>query len=148
MGVLAERGRAPLLAAVLVAGGLAVLPATVRASERSGPTVAHELSSPIAHRKTFVLRRRATDLAFHWRGPRSAVVRWSFRRKGRRFGAPRRVPLDEVGATRRPGETFGSLVSGRGVKAVRVWATRRLSRASLLTLRDRGAPVRFPVSSA
>jgi uncharacterized repeat protein (TIGR01451 family) len=137
-----------LFAAVLATAGLGVLSAGVHA-DPSDPTAARELSSPIKHRKTFNLHRRATHVALHWRGPSSAVLRWAFSREGRRFRPARRVQMDEVGEQRGGDEKFGSLVASPRVRAVRVWTTRRLPRVSLLVVRDKGSSHAVPaVSSA
>jgi uncharacterized repeat protein (TIGR01451 family) len=139
--------RSPLLVAALAGVALGLLPAAASANP-SGPTVAREVSSPVAHRKTFELKHPSTYVALHWRGPRSPVPRWAFSRDGRHFEPASSVQLDEVGAQRRGDEVFGSLAPSRGVQAVRVWTTRRLSRVSLLTLRDEGASLPLGASSA
>jgi hypothetical protein len=62
-----------------------------------------------------------------------------------RFGKPRLVLLDELGAGRHAGETYGAVMSARGARAVRVWSDRPLRRLTILALTDRGPPPEPPL---
>ena len=99
---------------------------------------AANLSGSVAHSRTFRLARPATFVATHWRGSRHTVVRLAFSRDGRRFGAARRVRLDEIGEARHDGQVYGALMAARGARAVRVLTSRPLARLALLALSDRG----------
>jgi hypothetical protein len=123
---------AAAMAVVLLAGPMAALarPAPV--------TAARQLSSPLSGVRTFALGPGVTHIAVHWRGSSAARVLVALSWDGRRFGARRRVALDELGEQLHNGESYGSVTPARGVKAVRVWSDRRLRRVSVLALRDRG----------
>jgi hypothetical protein len=58
-------------------------------------------------------------------------------RDGRRFGAAQVVEPDDAGP--RNGETYGSLLSAYGVRAVRVFTDRPMRRITVLWLTDRGS---------
>jgi hypothetical protein len=126
----------------LVLGAMAVVVLLVgpaAAAARPAPvTAARQLSSPLSVMKTFALGPGTTHIALHWRGRPAARVRVALSRDGRRFGAPRTVALDELGEQLHNGESYGAVTPAGGVKAVRVWSDRPLSRVSVLMLRDRG----------
>jgi hypothetical protein len=100
----------------------------------------HHVSGPVDGAKTFRLPRAATHIAVYWRGAPAAVVTVAFSRHGGRFGVAHRVSLDDAGGGPRRGLTFGTLMTARGVTAVRVRADRRLRRLTVLSLTDRGLP--------
>jgi hypothetical protein len=97
-------------------------------------------SAPVSGERTFRLPRRATHVAVYWRGQRGARVWVALSRDGRSFGRFQRVSLDELGARRANGTTYGNLIVAPGARAVRVTADRRLSRLTVLDLSDRGRP--------
>jgi hypothetical protein len=97
-----------------------------------------QLSASLERAHTFSLPRRASHLAVHWRGPRSAKVSVRLSRDGQRFTAPRRVALDELGRKTRGSETYGAVMLARGAIAVRVYSDRPLRRVSLVAMTDRG----------
>jgi hypothetical protein len=67
-------------------------------------------------------------------------VRVAVSRDERTFSRFQRVTVDELGAERRDGTTYGNLIVARGVRAVRVRADRRLGKLTVLGLTDRGGP--------
>jgi hypothetical protein len=87
-------------------------------------------------------------LALDWRGHRKARVRVALSRDGRYFGTRHRVELDEVAESAPRRETYGAVMLARRVRAVRVCTDRRLGRATVLWLTDRGSPVRRRASAA
>jgi hypothetical protein len=107
----------------------------------SGPlplaTKAASLGGAVGQQRTFDLPRRATHVAVHWRGHRSARLKVSFSRDGDRFGGWHRVRLDEVGIDRPGKETYGAIMVARGASAVRVRSDVRLPRVHVLALTDR-----------
>jgi hypothetical protein len=134
-----------------VALGILVCPTLLGAqpasADRAG-TIAYEASAAVASVRTFPLPRPATNVAVHWFGRRTAQVRVAFSPDGVRFGKPRLVLLDELGEGRRSAETYGAVMSARGVRAVRVWTDRPLRRVTVLALTDRGPPVRMLATTA
>jgi len=134
------------MAALSVAVVLAGVPSV--ASAVPAQTAANESSGAIARVKTFRAPGTVSHLAVHWRGHRSARVRVALSRDGRHFGARHRVRLDELGEAAPGRETYGALMRARGARAVRVYTDRRLARASVLWLTDRGGAVRRSASAA
>ena len=134
---------------VAVAMVVAVLGAPSAALARAAPgTAARQVSSSLSGTRTFALGSGATHIAVHWRGSSAARVRVALSRDGRRFGAAHTVVLDELGEQLQNGESYGAVTPARGVKAVRVSSDRRLTRVSVLVLRDRGGRTRRQVASA
>ncbi len=131
-----------VIAALVVLCGLA--PA---ASGVSGRTAARQSSSAVVGAKTFRAPGPVTHIAVHWRGSRQARVWVALSRDGKRFEPRRRVELDELAETTPLRETYGAVMLAGGVRAVRVYSDRRLSRLTVLWLTDRGRPIR-PVASA
>ena len=130
----------PALTAALAVVVLAWLPSV--ASAVPAETAALERSSAIARAKTFRAPGAITHFAVHWRGHRQARVRVALSRDGTHFGARRRVRLDELAESASRRETYGAVMLARGAQAVRVYTDRRLGRATVLWLTDRGGPVR------
>jgi N-acetylmuramoyl-L-alanine amidase len=131
-----------------VAAGILVCPTLLGAQPTSAAragTIAYEASAAVASVRTFPLPRPATNVAVHWFGQRTVHVRIAFSRDGVRFGKPRLVLLDELGAGRRAAETYGAVMSARGARAVRVWSDRPLRRLTILALTDRGPPAHPPL---
>jgi hypothetical protein len=116
----------PLVAAALV----------VTAAPASAAPRAHEVSAPVRAVRTLELPLRATHVALHWRGRKSARVRFALSRDGRRFGPMRRVELDEVGEQRPGPEVWGAVTRARGAVAVRVRTSAPLRRLTVLALRE------------
>jgi hypothetical protein len=138
-----SRHRWYVAGALLLAASLASLQLVADAAARGHAPFVRQLSAPLAHVHTFTLQRRATHLAVHWRGPRSARVSVALSRDGQRFAPPRRVALDELGRKTRDGrQTYGAVMLARRAIAVRVYSDRRLPRLWLLAITDRGGPLR------
>jgi hypothetical protein len=102
-------------------------------------TVAHQSSAGVQSARTFRAPGATTHLAVHWRGRPTAHVRIALSR-GRGFGRPRPVVLDDAGAAHRTRETYGAVMVAHGVRAVRVYTDRALPRLTVLWLDDRGRP--------
>jgi hypothetical protein len=143
---LPARSRAALTAALAVVVLLAGVPSV--ASAVPAQTAARESSSAIARAKTFRAPGTVSHFAVHWRGHREARVRVALSRDGRHFGARHRVELDEVAEGTQRRETYGAVMPARRARAVRVYTNRRLGRATVLWLTDRGSPVRRRASAA
>jgi N-acetylmuramoyl-L-alanine amidase len=129
-----------LTAALSLVVVLAGMPAV--ASAAAAQTAARESSGTIARAKTFRAPGTVSHFAVHWRGHREARVRVALSRDGRHFGARHRVELDELAESAPRRETYGAVMLARRVRAVRVYTDRRLGRATVLWLTDRGSPVR------
>jgi hypothetical protein len=139
------RGRGLGIVVVVVAVALGA--AAAQGHVRARPAV-HHASGSVDGARTFRLARPATHVAVYWRGARAAVVTVAFSRHGGRFGVARRVSLDDAAGGPRRGMTFGTLMTARGVTAVRVRTDRRL-RLTVLALTDHGLPVRAgPVATS
>jgi hypothetical protein len=132
-----------MLVAMAMVAALLIGPtaASADAAPATG-TAARQLSSSLSGVRTFALGSGTTHIAVHWRGSSAVRVRVALSRDGRRFGAAHTVALDELGEQLHNGESYGAVTPARGVKAVRVWSNRRLSRVSVLVLRDRGGRAR------
>jgi len=127
------------LAVAAVLAAILALPATAVA--RPGrATAVEQRSGAIAGERTLALPRRTTHVAVYWRGSQRARVQVALSRDGRTFGRLQRVTIDDRGALRHDGVTYGNLMVARGVTVVRVRSDRRLSRLTVLGLADRGAP--------
>src|SRR5689334_22807745 len=116
-----RRRRAVLALPVLMAF-LAL--AAVPAQASRGGTRAEAASAAVARLHTFRAPGAVTHLAIYWRGGSGAGVRAALSFDGRRYRSFRPVAIDDLSAARRGGETYGSVMVARGVRAVRV-ATRR-----------------------
>jgi hypothetical protein len=133
----------------MAAVALALLALVVPATAFAG-TTARTTSAPVHGERSFTAPLWATHVALHWRGARAAHVRVAVSRGDGRFSRAQPVQLDEPGAQRRSGETYGSLMAARGVRAVRVYSDRPLARLSVLWLRETGkaAPAARAASAA
>jgi hypothetical protein len=132
---------------VVAAGLLVCAPLLGPESTSAGraATSAYETSAAVASVRTFPLPHAATNVAVHWLGQRTAQVRIAFSRDRVRFGKPRLVALDELGESRRTGETYGAVMTAVGARSVRVWSDRPLRRLTVLALTDRGPPAPPPL---
>jgi len=128
-----------ILAVSAALAAILALPATGNARPGRATAVEHRAGA-VAAERTFALPRRTTHVAVYWRGSRRARVQVALSRDARTFGRFRRVTIDELGALRHDGVTYGNLMIARGVTVVRVRSDRRLSRVTVLGLTDRGAP--------
>jgi hypothetical protein len=110
-------------------------------------TAAHKTAASVAHARTFDSPHAVTHLAVHWRGQPNARVSVAMSRDGRHFGRRQTVVLDDDTAPKGP-ETYGTVMLAYGVRAVRVYTDRALSRLTVLWLTDRGRPARATVHAA
>jgi hypothetical protein len=143
VGVLLRHRSTPLaLLPMLLAIAACAGPGTAAAEASSRHSHVRQLSAAVGHVHTFRLRGRATHLAVHWRGSRRARVRIELSRDGRRFGRPRRVPLDELGEELHDGQAYGAVMLARRALAVRVYTDRPLRRLWVLAFSDRAGATR------
>jgi N-acetylmuramoyl-L-alanine amidase len=143
---LRARSRSALTSALCVVVVLAGVPSL--ASAAPAQTAARESSSAIARAKTFRAPGAVSHFAVHWRGHREARISVALSRDGTHFGARHRVRLDELAESAPRSETYGALMLARRARAVRVYTDRRLGRATVLWLTDRGGPARGSASAA
>jgi putative cell wall-binding protein len=95
---------------------------------------ASELTSPVDGSHDFALPDRTTHIAIHWPGQPNAVLQAAFSVDGTTFAEPMEVEIDDVGAARENGHTYGALMAADGMRAVRVITDRPLPRVSVLSL--------------
>ena len=96
------------------------------------------VSGRLERSRTFVMPRRVTNVAVHWRGASSAKLRIALSSDGRRFGKGRRVLIDEVGEGVRSGEVYGAVMAAGGARVIRVSSDRSLRRVTVVAFFDRG----------
>jgi putative cell wall-binding protein len=99
---------------------------------------AYETTAEINRSHDFTLPAETSHIAIHWPGDPAAAVAAAFSSDGATFSPPVRVEIDDVGASRRDGETYGALMEVDGVRIVRVTADRPLGQATLLALNAAG----------
>jgi hypothetical protein len=124
------------LAAVLAVIAIAAAFSTTAAAE--SPTLARSVSARVGTSHVFRLRLRATHVALHWRGARTARVWVAFGRRGR-FQP---VDLDDASEASGGRETYGAVMIARGARTVRVRTSRPLVWATVVAMRDRGVAPR------
>ncbi|GAC1319978.1 MAG: hypothetical protein NVSMB25_11600 [Thermoleophilaceae bacterium] len=130
----------------LTAGVLAAMAASCLTVQSASATphahiAAYQSTAAVVNSRTFSLPRRASHVALHWLGARSARIRVAFSRGGRRYGRFQTVQIDEVGEQARNGETYGAVLVAPGARAVRVVTNRPIRRVSVLALTDSGHPL-------
>jgi hypothetical protein len=86
----------------------------------------------------FALPAGTTHVAVHWPGHPDAVVEAAFSSDGEHFTPAALVEVDEVGAARGDGETYGSVMTAADKRVVRVTADRPLDGVAVLAM-DAGA---------
>lgn len=133
---------AGLMLAVLATG----LAPSVPANPAPVRVRAAEATRTVDRSSDFSLPRGTSHVAVHWRGQPNARVEIAFSRDGTSFGAREPVLLDEVGAARHDGETYGAVVDAQNAVAVRVTTDRRLYSLTVVTM-DAGAEVGLPVEA-
>jgi hypothetical protein len=138
----AVRRLAAALAAALVLAVLA--PMAPRAEPGPIRVRASEATHAVDGAHDFELPPDTTHIAIHWPGQPSAMVTAAFSTDGAVFSGPTGVEIDEVGASRDDGETYGSLMGAEGFRVVRVSADRPLAQVSVLAL-DAGGPDAMPL---
>jgi uncharacterized protein with LGFP repeats len=90
-----------------------------------------------AHLITRVLPFTADHVAVYWKGNPDAVVRVAFSRDGVKFGRAVDAGRDDIGAQRHNGITYGAVLRGRAVTAVRIVSDRPLPLATAVALPGR-----------
>jgi hypothetical protein len=125
----------------------AVAPAL--SAEVGGPirVEASESTTTVIGSRDFILADGTSHVAVHWPGEPSAGVTLAFSSDGLTFGAAVAVEIDEVGAARGDGETYGTLVDATGMRYLRVTTDRPLADFSVLAL-DAGGEAVPPLGMA
>jgi putative cell wall-binding protein len=131
---------AALLAALLLTSLAPALPVPVPVP---GPVrvQASEQSHPVHGSHDFALPEGTSHVAVHWPGQPDAHLEAAFSTDGSAFGEPVHVELDEVGAHRDNGRTYGAVMAVGGARAVRVAVDRPMPEVSVLALGAEGEPV-------
>lgn len=123
-----------LLAAAIVTS---LAPTAATRADEPVETQALELTGAVDGSRTFPLSMAASHVAVHWPGAPDARLTIAFSTDGTNFGPDEPVEIDEVGAGRRDGRTYGALMVADGVTAVRVTSDRPLAEVELLVLDTR-----------
>jgi putative cell wall-binding protein len=123
-----------LLTVVLI---LAVAPAAPARGEAPVQIQARELTHDVQTEHVFEMPLDASHFALHWPGQPEATIRIATSGDGETFGEPQEVEIDEVGANRRDGRTYGALLAAGGVRAIRVTTDRPISQLAVLVLDSR-----------
>ena len=132
------RSYRPITVALLAAATITSLgPAAATRADAPVETQALEIVSAIDGSQTFSLSMAASHVALHWPGASDALLTVAFSSDGVSFGPDEPVEIDEVGASRRDGRTYGALMVADGATAVRVTSDRRLPQVELLVLDTR-----------
>ena len=82
----------------------------------------------------FSLAAGTTHVVIHWSGHPDAHVDAAFSADGTVFSEPSHVEIDEFGASREDGETYGTVMVASGMRAVRVTADESLPDVSVLSM--------------
>jgi hypothetical protein len=122
------------LSAVLVT---TLAPAAATRADAPVETRAVEIVASVDGSRTFSLSMPASHVAVHWPGAADARLSVAFSSDGVSFGADEPVEIDEVGASRRDGRTYGALMVAAGATAVRITSDRPLPQVELLVLDTR-----------
>lgn len=128
---IAERLSASLIVALAVT---ALAPVAPTRADDPVETEVVELAADLSGSRDFPLSMPASHVAVHWPGEPDAAVTIALSVDGRAFGEPMPVEIDEVGAERGDGRTYGQLVVADGAVAVRVAADRPLPDLEVLGL--------------
>lgn len=128
-----------LVPALAVVSVLAMTPAAY-AGETSTTRV-REVSAPVSGQSKIKLPITASHIAVHWREAPSAKVRIAIRDRSGDWTRERRVALDEAAEGRQTRETYGAVMPVRRATAVRLSSNRRLSRATVVAMADKGPDV-------
>ena len=122
---------AAVTAALLLTGLAPAAPAA-----GPGPVKVHasELTAPVHGSHDFALPDGTTHIAIHWPGQPNAVLQAAVSADGTTFAEPMEVEIDDVGAARENGHTYGALMAADGMRAVRVTTDRPLPQVSVLSL--------------
>jgi hypothetical protein len=82
----------------------------------------------------FALAAGTTHIVIHWSGHPGAHVDAAFSADGAVFSEPAHVHVDEFGASKADGETYGSVMVAGGMRTVRVTADQSLPDVSVLSM--------------
>ena len=122
---------AALTAALLLTG---LAPAAPAAAPGPVKVQASELTAPVAGSHDFAIPDGTTHIAIHWPGEPNAALQAALSADGTTFAEPMQVEIDDVGAAREDGHTYGALMAADGMRAVRVTTDRPLPEVSVLAL--------------
>ncbi|HTE65220.1 MAG TPA: hypothetical protein VK736_03060, partial [Candidatus Binatia bacterium] len=122
---------AALTAALLLTG---LAPAAPAAAPGPVKVQASQLTAPVAGSHDFAIPGGTTHIAIHWPGEPDAVLQAALSADGTTFAEPMEVEIDDVGAGREDGHTYGALMAADGMHAVRVTTDRPLPEVSVLAL--------------
>jgi putative cell wall-binding protein len=141
--------RRPLrpLAWALAATLLATMVGPLAPATRGGAPVetrAREIVRDVMREHVFELPMEASHVALHWPGQPKAEVEVALSRDGGTFEEPFEVEIDEVGADRQDGRTYGGLIVADGAKSIRVTTDRPIPQLTLLTLDSREQSAAIP----
>ncbi len=100
-----------------------------------------EVSGAVDGTRDFALPPGTSHIAIHWLGQPDAVVSAALSPDGEIFAPTARVELDEIGAARGDGETYGVVMAIPGIRVVRVSADRPLARVSVVAMDTIGMPI-------
>jgi putative cell wall-binding protein len=89
-----------------------------------------------------------THVALHWPGNPAAHVEVSLSADGETFMPPTHVEIDEVGAARADGRTYGAITPAEGMRVLRVITHEPLEDLTVLALDAGGTPVEETTASA
>jgi len=87
----------------------------------------------------FALAAGTTHIVIHWSGHPGAHVDAAFSADGTVFSEPSHVEIDEFGASKADGETYGTVMVASGMRAVRITADESLPEVSILSMDAAGA---------
>ncbi|MEX0631216.1 MAG: N-acetylmuramoyl-L-alanine amidase, partial [Chloroflexota bacterium] len=82
----------------------------------------------------FSLPAGTTHIVIHWSGHRDADVDAAFSADGAVFSEPAHVHIGDFGAAKQDGETYGSVMTAGGMRAVRVTADESLPKVTVLAM--------------
>jgi hypothetical protein len=128
-----------------IALGLALVvtslgPAVPEAGPRPVTVRAAEATKAVEGSSDFALASGTSHVAIHWTGHRDAHLTAAFSTDGSTFGEPQEVLVDEVGAGRNDGQTYGAVMVATGARVVRVTADERIGAVTVVGM-DAGADV-------
>jgi putative cell wall-binding protein len=141
--------RRPLrpLAWALAASLLVTMMAPLAPAARGGAPVetrAREVTRDVGREHVIELPMEASHIALHWPGQPNAEVEVALSRDGATFEEPFEVEIDEVGADRQDGRTYGGLIAADGVRSIRVTTDRPIPQLAVLTLDSRERSAALP----
>jgi len=82
----------------------------------------------------FSIPAGTTHIVIHWSGHRDADIDAAFSADGAVFSEPAHVHIGDFGAAKQDGETYGSVMTAGGMRAVRVTADESLPKVTVLAM--------------